>query len=530
MALKDTWKDLEDAVQGDKDSGSDLTVKPINDIAHTVIEIEKQMKDEDDSIDMANIQYKDAIIIGHYSSGANYDTCDVLYQDGSDFVDTFNSACEIATEKGINTIKILSGNYICSKPFYIEKEVNIIGDAMPYIYLSPETEKDFEDYENGLIQITASNVEIDGVKIGIVPQDHSLGIEGDNIKINGVVCEGNILLYKDFGDLISNTCKSVIAMEEVFEEGGSKLPKNCIIANNIIEKSIDVPSETNVIVGNIIAGAPQAGGAGGETVELDTTLTQEGKAADAKAVGDAVNAIQERIDKIQEDNIGNSVVVQGKNLFNPAKLLRNGDGNIDANTGEIVDGSYYVYGKYDLTVGETYTISKTTGNAVWLYFYNADDSYGGVGSIFAMSVPETEKTFEATYPLVVVVSLKEPTVYNIQLELGETATDYEPFYISLNENIKIPIVGDEELATDSKTLKGAINEVKKDVDEAIELGANISENTDSIFEIEKVLPRLNEEIIGFEDGFINADGSMGSSDYFLHSNKILLRSGKTYNV
>ena len=33
------------------------------------------------------------------------------------------------------------------------------------------------------------------------------------------------------------------------------------------------------------------GGAGGDSVEVDTSLTQEGMAADAKAVGDMINSL-----------------------------------------------------------------------------------------------------------------------------------------------------------------------------------------------------------------------------------------------
>jgi hypothetical protein len=41
MALKDDWKDLENKVQGDPDSGSEISVEPINKIAHAVIDLEK---------------------------------------------------------------------------------------------------------------------------------------------------------------------------------------------------------------------------------------------------------------------------------------------------------------------------------------------------------------------------------------------------------------------------------------------------------------------------------------------------------
>ena len=41
MALKDTWQDLEDKIQGEPDSGSEISVEPINDIAHAVIALEE---------------------------------------------------------------------------------------------------------------------------------------------------------------------------------------------------------------------------------------------------------------------------------------------------------------------------------------------------------------------------------------------------------------------------------------------------------------------------------------------------------
>ena len=42
MALRDSWEDLKDKVQGDADSGSEISVKPINEIAHAVMELENQ--------------------------------------------------------------------------------------------------------------------------------------------------------------------------------------------------------------------------------------------------------------------------------------------------------------------------------------------------------------------------------------------------------------------------------------------------------------------------------------------------------
>lgn len=42
MALKDTWKDLQDAVAGVEGSGSDISVEPINKIAQAVIDLEQK--------------------------------------------------------------------------------------------------------------------------------------------------------------------------------------------------------------------------------------------------------------------------------------------------------------------------------------------------------------------------------------------------------------------------------------------------------------------------------------------------------
>ena len=50
MALKDKWKDLEDKVQGDPDSGSDISVTPINEIAHAVIDLEEENDIQEDII------------------------------------------------------------------------------------------------------------------------------------------------------------------------------------------------------------------------------------------------------------------------------------------------------------------------------------------------------------------------------------------------------------------------------------------------------------------------------------------------
>ncbi len=62
MALKDNWVDLEDAVEGVPDSGSDITVEPINKIARAVIALEAALKELSDAgitVDLSNYYTKD---------------------------------------------------------------------------------------------------------------------------------------------------------------------------------------------------------------------------------------------------------------------------------------------------------------------------------------------------------------------------------------------------------------------------------------------------------------------------------------
>lgn len=57
MALKDTWKDLQDAFAGVENSGSDISVEPINLIAHAVIENEKNKVDKENGKGLSTNNY-----------------------------------------------------------------------------------------------------------------------------------------------------------------------------------------------------------------------------------------------------------------------------------------------------------------------------------------------------------------------------------------------------------------------------------------------------------------------------------------
>ena len=55
MAFKDIWQDLEDAVEGVAGSGSDVSVEPINKIAHAVIENETALESKADASAIGDI-------------------------------------------------------------------------------------------------------------------------------------------------------------------------------------------------------------------------------------------------------------------------------------------------------------------------------------------------------------------------------------------------------------------------------------------------------------------------------------------
>lgn len=377
--------------------------------------------------DMEVLQYEESIVIGH-SANTFAQKCDVFYKEGENFAETYQNAYNKCVEKGIKTIKLLQGEYKTHQ-FRIENPITLIGDGNPSISVHEEA-----CILGFPFEIQSSNVAIYGLdlrNIGISLQSYA-GQDLENIIlenniINGITVNGNVI--------------------------------NSFIVNNIITESLGIGEKlynSNAVVGNIINGVPQAGGAGGETVELDTTLTKEGKAADAKAVGDA---IQKQADILYS---------KSKNILDLSKVIRNGNGNIDTKTGEIIEGTNYIYGRYPLIVGETYTFSKSI-KAVYLDFYNDDGSYAGATNRIVVAGGVNVKTFTANYPYVSLMTTVLVSDITPQLELGEVATEYEEYYISLNEDVKIPIVGDDKLETEAKTLIKAINENKKNIDKLGEI-------------------------------------------------------------
>lgn len=64
MPFKDEWKDLEDAVSGIPNSGSDISVGSINMIAHQVIANESNIANVGKTVDTANAELESILAGG----------------------------------------------------------------------------------------------------------------------------------------------------------------------------------------------------------------------------------------------------------------------------------------------------------------------------------------------------------------------------------------------------------------------------------------------------------------------------------
>lgn len=130
--------------------------------------------------------------------------------------------------------------------------------------------------------------------------------------------------------------------------------------------------------------------------------------------------------------------VNGNNLIDTRKCIAYGTGSVDAYNGTIdaTGGSLYIYGYYDLEVGNDYAISKGS-SYLYVYFYNADGSYVGNSENITVGASVTYKTFNAKYPKCIIISAKDALIQQIQLELGTDPTSYIPFFTKLSNSLKI---------------------------------------------------------------------------------------------
>lgn len=113
-----------------------------------------------------------------------------------------------------------------------------------------------------------------------------------SIGVYGVNADGNIViptLWEDIGDILDATTPSGDTNPDPDPSPPVWAQIQAMIGNL---DELETTARNNLVAAvNEVA---QSGG-GGSTVELDTTLTQSGKAADAKAVGDALDELEAQI-------------------------------------------------------------------------------------------------------------------------------------------------------------------------------------------------------------------------------------------
>lgn len=231
-------------------------------------------------------QIKNAIIIGNASNGATTDTCDVLYETGMDFVNTFNAAYDLATERNINTIKILSGTYELNGEIILHDGIEVIGDSVQSPRLSMKisvtelgssmfaTPAAFLYFSGGNINETYvfENVQFDHVNVFpfhviakcltlknvssnaitdefmVIPHDYPSKVYIENCTLS------ELILTEASDSYILNNTIETLTLE-------SETSKNVVIGNNITVFTDD--GTNNIVRNNIINGSPQSSGEGG---------------------------------------------------------------------------------------------------------------------------------------------------------------------------------------------------------------------------------------------------------------------------
>jgi hypothetical protein len=101
MALKDTWQDLEDAVAGVENSGSEISVEPINAIAHAVITNEDNKVDKVEGKELSTNDYTTAEK-NKLAELENYDDTDIKRQ-----VESLGSGVQYLNSYGTTDVYVL---------------------------------------------------------------------------------------------------------------------------------------------------------------------------------------------------------------------------------------------------------------------------------------------------------------------------------------------------------------------------------------------------------------------------------------
>lgn len=194
----------------------------------------------------------------------------------------------------------------------------------------------------------------------------------------------------------------------------------------------------------------------------------------------------------------NKIVVPCKNMIDPELTIANGNGNFNTTTGDITfDGNNYIYGKFDLIVGQPYNIQKTT-KAVYVQFFDSNGNYvKGKQIIIGGNI--TSKSFVAEYPSCLLYLTASHSAVKLQFEVGDVATPYIEYRDELNENIYIKKLGNSTLRTENTTITDAINEV----DDKTNINSYMLSRTYNLFNPSK-----------FEIGNLQQNGTIKYNDSF----------------
>ena len=205
----------------------------------------------------------------------------------------------------------------------------------------------------------------------------------------------------------------------------------------------DLADLTTEAKNNLVAAineAAQSGG-GGSTVELDTTLTQSGKAADAAAVGDRLSALsEEKVNKsgwaadkyLGTDNSGNVVEKEAPNGDSaglPENLAYLQDVTVDEASGDFIPMLSPNGTEYRLSIGDdgVPVIKNVNGATVWSGTSGGssggdtggdDTGGGGTGTTWNSGVPYTLTIIADEYV--------NKTNGAFEVYTGWSRTDYTP--------------------------------------------------------------------------------------------------------
>ena len=202
----------------------------------------------------------------------------------------------------------------------------------------------------------------------------------------------------------------------------SKLDKNQGAEN--AGKALVIGEDGNVIPGEVQGGA----------VDLDTTLTQSGKAADAKATGDRIlqfaikNTMQGESPLVVPDSAEEGILgfeltgkteqftTTGAQLFNKDTAIR---GLVERTSGNIISSNGYMASDFiEVVAGESYRIVDTA--TYHLCYYDADKKYVSVGTgLVTFTIPQGVSYIR--------FSFNNEYLSKIMFSKKDEFVDYEPY-------------------------------------------------------------------------------------------------------